>query len=109
MKTNCLQNIFNILKIIINNKSNLYIMILDLIFTLIGIVGFGFVATAIILESFNKLPKDKITFLILNINGSIFLGINAYYFQAYLFVFLNLFMIFANIIALISNKKKNIN
>lgn len=80
-------------------------MNLNFIFTIIGVIGFLFVATAIILESFNKLPSDKKIFLILNIIGSILLGLNAYYINSNLFVFLNLFMIFANITALINNRK----
>jgi len=79
---------------------------MDIILTvnIIGIIGFLLVVLAITLESLDKLKKKQ-DFLYLNMIGSVFLIINAYYFTVWVFVALNSFMIMANSYALFKIKK----
>ena len=68
----------------------------DSFIILFGVCGLFFVGISILLESFNKLPKNHKIFILLNLLGSIFLCINAFFTDAYIFFYLNIFLILVN-------------
>ena len=68
----------------------------DLIIVVLGIFGLFLVGSSVLLESLNKLPKNHKMFILLNLLGSILLCINAFFTNAYIFFYLNLFLILVN-------------
>ena len=69
----------------------------DIIITLFGVIGLFLVGSSVLLETLNKLPKDHKIFILLNFFGCALLVINAYFTEAYVFLFLNIFLIFINL------------
>ncbi len=75
-------------------------MNLDIIITILGISGVLAIALNFILEISNKLDKDHHFFALINLYGSIMLGLYSLYFKVWLFVVLNAFLVFVGIYGL---------
>ncbi|MCA9486147.1 MAG: hypothetical protein H6500_00665 [Candidatus Woesearchaeota archaeon] len=81
------------------------------ILLLFGISGIIAIALSVVLETLNKLGKNHITFVLLNVYGSFALFIYALYYHTWLFVTLNAFLtgvgIYSLGLALKKRKGKN--
>ena len=86
---------------------------LDLLFTILGILGVFLIWLAIVSEVKNKLYKDHHIFILLNMMGTFLLSVNAFYFEVWIFFILNFFLFLTNLyyfykvyfVVGISNKK----
>lgn len=79
---------------------------IETISLIIGITGVIAIASNFLLEATNKLGKDHKTFAWINLYGSAALLFNAYIGKVWLFVVLNIFLIFTGIYGLYKVYKK---